>query len=134
MAGATDLRGRVVVAADRVLDRMRLTIAVMGAVRPYLAAMYHEAHHDKSKPMPHGPPEFMLQAQRDLHARLTALFEPYADQLAVPPETAAVALRSLTFGSARPELGLRPTLTADQIADLVLDGVRTRRTHGEKPC
>jgi AcrR family transcriptional regulator len=130
MAEATDLRERVVIAADRVLDRMRLTIAVMGAVRPYLAAMYHEAHHDKKKPMPHGPPEFMLQAQRDLHVRLTALFEPYADQLAVPPETAALALRSLTFGSARPDLGLRPMLTADQIADLVLDGVRTRGTHG----
>jgi AcrR family transcriptional regulator len=136
MAQAADLRERVVVAADRVLDRMRLTMAVMGAVRPYLAAMYHEAHRHQSgeqkKQVPHGPPEFMLKAQSDLHARLTVLFEPYADQLAVPPETAALALRSLTFGSARPELGLRPTLTADQIADLVLDGVRTRNTHGEK--
>ena len=42
------------------------------------------------------------------------------------PETAALALRSLTFGSARPELGLAPALTPDEIADIVLDGVRTR--------
>ena len=43
MAGAADLREAIVIAATRVLDRMRLTMAVMGAVRPYLAAMYHEA-------------------------------------------------------------------------------------------
>jgi AcrR family transcriptional regulator len=126
MAGADDLRERVVVAADRVLERMRLTMAVMGAVRPYLAAKYHEAAHSKKKAIPMGPPEFMLRAQRDLHERLTGLFTPYADELGVDPETAALALRSLTFGSARPELGLAPALTADEIADIVLDGVRTR--------
>src|SRR5215207_6406848 len=45
-------------AAGRVLDRMRLTMAVMGAVRPYLAAKFHEAAHAKKKKMPMGPPEF----------------------------------------------------------------------------
>jgi hypothetical protein len=105
----------------------------MGAVRPYLAAMYHEAHRDKKKQVPHGPPEFMLRAQSDLHQRLTGLFAPYADQLAVAPETAALALRSLTFGSARPELGMQPMLTPDQIADLVLDGVRTRHDPHQLP-
>ena len=69
----------------------------------------------------------MVKAQADLHDRLTALFEPYADELAVDPATAALALRSLTFGSARPERGMEPTLTPDQIADLVLDGVRPPR-------
>ena len=131
MSGAGDLRERIVIAATRVLERMRLTMAVMGAVRPYLAAMYHEAHTSKKKQVPFGPPEFMIQAQRDLHERLTSLFAPYADQLAVSPETAALALRSLTFGSARPELGLSPALTPDEIADLVLDGVRTRSTTRE---
>jgi AcrR family transcriptional regulator len=126
MAEAGDLRERVVVAADRVLERMRLTMAVMGAVRPYLAAKYHEAAHAKKKAIPLGPPEFMLRAQRDLHERLTGLFAPYADELGVDPETAALALRSLTFGSARPELGLAPALTPDEIADIVLDGVRAR--------
>jgi AcrR family transcriptional regulator len=132
MAEADDLRERVVAAATRVLDRMQLTMAVMGAVRPYLAAKYHEASKDKKEKIPLGPPEFMLKAQRDLHERLTSLFEPYADQLAVEPATAALALRSLTFGTARPELGLAPALTPDEIADLVLDGVRTRPTPREK--
>jgi AcrR family transcriptional regulator len=129
MAGCADLRERIVVAAERVLDRMRMTMAVMGAVRPYLAAQFHEAH-TKKKQVPFGPPEFMLQAQRDLHDRLTGLFAPYADELAVTPETAALALRSLTFGAARPEWGMKPALTPDEIADIVLDGVRTRHDPG----
>ena len=132
---AADLREAIVIAAGRVLDRMRLTMAVMGAVRPYLAAKYHEAAHAKKKSVPIGPPEFMLKAQRDLHERLTGLFAPYADELGVDPETAALALRSLTFGSARPELGMAPALTPDEIADIVLDGVRTRsksKTNGKK--
>ena len=133
MAETDDLRERIVFAAGRVLDRMRLTMAVMGACRPYLAAKYHEAHTSKKKSIPMGPPEFMLQAQRDLHERLTKLFTPYADQLAVAPETAALALRSLTFGSARPDLGLSPALTPDEIADLVLDGVRTRHESQHTP-
>jgi AcrR family transcriptional regulator len=132
IAEAGDLRECIVIAAERVLERMRLTIAVMGAARPYLAAKYHEAAHAKKKQVPVGPPEFMLKAHQDLHERLTGLFVPYADQLAVAPETAALALRSLTFGAARPELGMTPALTPGEIADLVLDGVRTRHADGGK--
>src|SRR4051794_6414845 len=75
-AEAADLREAIVVAAGRVLDRMRLTMAVMSAVRPYLAAKYHEAHARGDK-VPHGPPDFVIRAQQDLHERLTALFAPY---------------------------------------------------------
>ena len=129
LAGAADLRESVVIGAARILDRMRLTMAVMSAVRPYLAARIHEAARDKKK-IPLSPP-FMLKAQADLHDRLTGLFEPYADELAVDPATAALALRALTFGAARPEWGLAPALTPDQIADLVLDGVRRPSTPRE---
>jgi hypothetical protein len=76
-----------------------------------------------------GPPQFVLDAQAELHRRLTSIFEEHRDELAVEPEVAAVALRSLIFGASRPELGLNPALTADQIADLLLSGVATR---GEK--
>jgi AcrR family transcriptional regulator len=127
MAEHDDLRERVVIATARVLDRMRLTMSVLTAVRPYLAAKFHEAH-QRGEKAPMGPPPFMIQAQQDLHDRLTGLFEPYADDLAVDPKTAALALRCLTFGSARPELGMDPTLTPDEIADIVLDGVRKRPT------
>ncbi len=132
MAATDDLRDRVVLAAARVLDRMRLTMAVMVAVRPYLAAKFHEAQ-SRGEKVPFGPPPFVLRAQQDLHDRLTGLFEPYAAQLAVDPKTAALALRSLTLGSARPELGMDPALTPDEIADIVLDGIRTRPTAGPTP-
>jgi AcrR family transcriptional regulator len=132
IAGVEDLRERVVIVAGRILDRMRLTMAVMGAVRPYIAPKFHEDLH-KEKPALLRPPEFVVKAQQELHERLTGLFVPYADQLAVPPETAALALRSLTFGSARPELVMHPALTPDEIADLVLDGVRTRHEPQHPP-
>lgn len=123
MAGATDLRGQIVLAAQRVLDRMLLTMSVMVAVRPHLIQAFHEDEHSK-KHM--GPPAFVLKAQEDLHHRLTGLFEPHRDELAVEPEVAATALRSLIFGASRPELGMKAVLTADQIADIVLGGVLRR--------
>src|SRR6187200_1108116 len=45
MAGAGDLRAKVVVATGRVLDRMHLTMSVMIAVRPVLMQAFHEEHH-----------------------------------------------------------------------------------------
>jgi len=126
LAGVTDLRDGIVLVTNRVLDRMRLTMSVMMAVRPQLIAAFHEEKEAGRKPQI-GPPAFVLKSQEDLHVRLTHLFEPYADRLAVDPATAAIALRSLIFGAHRPELGMAPSLTTDQIADLVLGGVLARK-------
>ena len=125
MAGVEGLRDQVVIAATRVLERMHLTMSVMVAVRPHLMQVFHEEHHQAEKPRM-GPPDFVLKAQEDLHQRLTGLFEPHRDELSVEPEVAAVALRSLIFGASRPELGMAALLDAEQIADLLLDGVLTR--------
>lgn len=125
--GITDLREKVVVAAGRVLERMRLTMTVMAAVRPHLMAALHESQAEGTKPMM-GPPPFVLKAQEDLHRRLTAVFEPHREELATDPELAAIALRSLLFGAGRPELGLAPALGAEQIADFLLDGVLRRES------
>ncbi|WP_344151618.1 helix-turn-helix domain-containing protein [Nocardioides koreensis] len=129
MAGAEGLRAKVVVATERVLDRMRLTMSVMMAARQHLMAAHEAGEHQRTGPdgkPAFGPPPFVMQAQEDLHRRLTGLFEPHRDELAVEPSVAAVALRSLIFGASRPELGMTPALTPDQIADLLLDGVRRR--------
>jgi len=126
LAGVTDLREGIVLVTHRVLDRMRLTMSVMMAVRPQLMAAFHEEKQSGGKPQI-GPPAFVLKAQQDLHVRLTRLFDPYADRLAVDPDTAAIALRSLIFGAHRPELGMTPSLTPDQIADLLLGGVLSRK-------
>lgn len=120
--GQPDLRGKVVAAARRVQERMRLTMAVMVAVRVHLMA---EAHHDHHAKHP-GPPKFVLEAQEALHQQLTTLFEPHRDELAIEPAQAAVALRSLVFGASRPELGMKAVLTPDQIADVLLHGVLKR--------
>jgi AcrR family transcriptional regulator len=126
MAGVVELREQIVIAAGRVLDRMKLTMSVMMAVRPHLMAM-HEAHErELGKTPKFGPPEFVMRAQEDLHRRLVGLFEPHADELAVEPEVAAIALRSLIFGASRPELGMTAALTPEEIADLLLDGVGRR--------
>ncbi len=126
MRGLATLREKVVVAAQRVLDRMRMTMSVLFVVRRHLGASEEAHHHDKKH---FGPPQFVVDAQAELHRRLTGIFEQHRDELAVEPEVAAVALRSLIFGASRPELGMNPALSADQIADLLLSGVATR---GEK--
>jgi AcrR family transcriptional regulator len=123
MAEQTTLRDKVVVAGDRVLDRMRMTMSVMFAVRGHLMGSEELHRHDKKH---FGPPEFVLNAQTELHRRLTGIFEQHRDELAVEPEVAAIALRSLIFGASRPELGMTPALTAEQIADLLLQGVGKR--------
>lgn len=125
LEGVVELREKVVVAAGSVLQRMQLTMSVMVAVRPHLMATFHEEQ-EKVRPPRIGPPEFVVRAQEDLHARLTRLFEPHAEQLATSPEIAAIALRSLIFGASRPELGMTTILTAEQIADLLLGGVLRR--------
>ncbi len=68
----------------------------------------------------------MVRAQAELNDRLTRLFEAHRDELGVSPGVAAAALRSLIFGAGRFELGLGPSLTPTQIADLVLNGVLRR--------
>ncbi|HEU4567199.1 MAG TPA: helix-turn-helix domain-containing protein [Marmoricola sp.] len=118
-----DLRSKVVAAAERVQERMRLTMAVMVAVRVHLMAEAHADEHHRKHP---GPPGFVLEAQEALNQRLTALFEPHRDELAIEPAQAAVALRSLVFGASRPELGMKAVLTPDQIADVLLHGVLKR--------
>jgi AcrR family transcriptional regulator len=131
VAGAEGLRAQVVVVTARVLERMRLTMAVMMAVRQHLMALHAAAgagHDAKDGKRGFGPPPFVLRAQEDLHVRLTGLFERHRDELAIEPSVAALALRSLILGASRPELGLSAALTPDQIADLLLDGVRRRNS------
>ena len=122
MSEQADLHGKVVAAARRVQERMRLTMAVMIAVRAHLMAAHDSDRHHKHP----GPPTFVLEAQEALNERLTTLFEPHCDELAIEPAQAAVALRSLVFGASRPELGMKAVLTPEQIADVLLHGVLKR--------
>lgn len=125
IAGLATLGEKVVVVAERVQQRMHLTMSVMIATRSHLMAAHDHAKASERKP---GPPPFVIRAQADLNQRLTGLFEAHRDELAVKPDVAAAALRSLIFGAGRFELGLGPSLTPTQIADLVLNGVVRRKS------
>lgn len=122
MIGLSDLRTKVTVAAQRIQQRMHLTMSVMMAVRRHMTDSGEHPH----PPQRPGPPDFVVRAQTELNARLTAMFEPHRGELGVTPEVAASALRSLVFGSGRFELGLGPFLSPADIADLLLDGVLRR--------
>ena len=63
-------------------------------------------------------------ADQEAHDALTALVGADADQLRVPPEQAARLLRLITFAGSHPRITNAHPLTADEIVDLLLDGVR----------
>ena len=127
IAGVDDLRAKVRIAAERVIARMHLAMPVMLALRGHFIAHAREAHAKEHHHKP-GPPAFMADAQAELLQQLTSMFEPHRDQLTVAPEIAALALRSLIFGSSRGAFGPETVLTPDQIADLVLDGTLRKDT------
>jgi hypothetical protein len=79
----------------------------------------HGAHEARS-----GPPPFVREAHRALLEGLTALFERYRDELAVEPPRAALAVRALVLGSRQPWTDAADRLTGDEIATVLLAGVR----------
>jgi hypothetical protein len=78
----------------------------------------------------HGPPQFILDANKAVLEMLTEVFEEHRDELTVEPGTAALLLRTLVLGSRHPGVSQDELLTPDQIADALLDGVR-RPSRGE---
>ncbi|HET6651880.1 MAG TPA: helix-turn-helix domain-containing protein [Nocardioides sp.] len=126
-----DLPTKVRVTADLMLHRSDQVIAVLMAMRKHWMA------HAKEDESP-GPPAFVVQSHEALLERLTEVFEPHRDELAVTPERAALLLRTLVLGSRNP--GVRPEdrLTADEVAGVLLDGIHRPRStdpDGEgEPC
>lgn len=122
LADSTDLRASVREVIDRIRARMQHSMGVMLAVRQHLLEVRRETEHG---PPPGRPPGFIIEAQTELHQRLTSLFERHSDELATDPDTAARVLRALIFGSSRGEFG-SPRLTSQELTDLCLDGLRRR--------
>ena len=106
-AGEEDLRAKVRIAAGPG-DQPDAPGDVGDVRRPRPAHRARQGRPRQARPEDPGPPAFLRDAHTALHRQLTELFEPHADELAVPPETAALALRSLIFGSARAEFGMGP--------------------------
>jgi hypothetical protein len=75
---------------------------------------------------PPGPPQFMVEAERTLQEMLTEVFEPHRAEITVEPERAARLLRALVLGSRHPGGRREDRLTPEEVADVLLDGVRRR--------
>ncbi len=128
LAGVTDLRARVVVTAERLAARSEKVMAVLMALRGLWATGGPSA---RPKEQPPGPPQFVLDSHRELLDRLTEVFEPHRDELAVDPRRAALLLRTLVLGVRHPGTQPEEILTAEQVADVLLDGIRAPRA-GER--
>jgi len=78
-----------------------------------------------------GPPRAKRHTE-DLRRRgaalVTALVEPFADQLTVPPEEVARLLRLLTFSGSHPHISEGDLLTPEQIVSVLLDGTRKKES------
>lgn len=125
LAGITDLRQRVLVATEQMHARSEKVVAVMMALRGVWLSQAAEGRHQDHPP---GPPQFVLDAHRALLDRLTEVFEPHRAELSVEPAKAALLLRTLVLGVRHPGADQEHMLTPDEIADALLDGIRSRPT------
>lgn len=124
--GVTGLRQRVLVAAERLNERAEMVMAVMMAMRAAFASC--EVQHTDRRPRG-GPPQYVLDSQHALLELLTRVFAPHADELSVPPRTAALLLRALVLGVRHPGGGGQE-LTPGDIVDALLDGITDRKERG----
>ncbi len=132
LSGCSDLRAKILVTADHLLERSQRVMAVLiltrGAwVQDKAQDKAQDKDHDKTH-SPGRPPRFIIEANRALMAGLTELFEPHREELSVEPEVAASVLRTLVLGSRHPGAPADLLLTPDDVADVMLDGIRRRST------
>ena len=124
LGSAPTLRRKVQLTVEQMVERARRVMLVMTALRGLLIseANSRSAEH---RPLPPGPPRFLVDAARDLHQALTELvFVPHLDELCVPPDRAARAMRSLVMGAWHPGTADDELLTPGEITDLLLHGVQ----------
>jgi AcrR family transcriptional regulator len=125
LAGHDDLRERVRITTERMIERSDRVMVVMMALRRIWMSQ------PPKRRKPDGPPAFFAEANKNLQAMLTRVFEPHRAELAVDPSTAATVLRTLVLGSRHPGVDPDTRLTAEQIVDVLLDGIRTRTEKGD---
>ena len=125
-----DLRDKIRLVVDRMQETSRRAMSVLMVLRQHLGQHPEAGHLPKPGTDPKGPPEFIVRANEVLFERLVFIFDQHRDELRTDPETAALVLRSLVFGSQHPGMTGPQPLTPDQITDVVLHGVSRKDT----PC
>jgi AcrR family transcriptional regulator len=130
MAALTDietLRGKVLVTTERMMARSEKVMVVLMALRRIWMSQPHDKHRAHANPR-----TFFEESNRSLHEMLTDVFAPHRDELDVEPETAATLLRTLVLGSRHPGSDPAQRLSAEQITDALLDGVRRHDGAGRR--
>lgn len=124
LAGLDDLHDKVRVTAEHMGARSERVMAVMMPLRRAWAAQGEHLHGRPAGPgQLAGPPDCVLDAHAALLDQLTEVFEPHRDELAVPPQRAALLLRTLVLGSRHPSARPQDRLTGDEVADVLLRGI-----------
>jgi AcrR family transcriptional regulator len=82
---------------------------------------------------PNNPGDNRITNERIL-AAVAAVLEPDHDQFRLPVVEVARLIRLLTFSATHPTISDGTPLTAEQIASVVLNGVRRDPASGELPC
>lgn len=114
------LRDRLVAVVEVLQERLRNVIGLMMAMRMQRPPL-------KQKVGPGGTsPQEAAEQNRRILAAVSAVIGPDADQLRLPVGEVAHLIRLLTFSASHPLISDGHLLTAEQIADVLLDGVRTR--------
>jgi len=112
------LRERLIEVVALLQERLRGVITLMLALR-----MSRPPGKQELEATGRPPQRAIDQNLRILNA-VAAVLEPDADQLRLPPFEAAHIIRLLTFSASHPLISDGRTLTAEQITDIVLDGIR----------
>lgn len=112
------LRERVIAMAEMFQERLRGIITLMMAMRMTRPPFKQQSN-------PDGTP---LQAAREQNERIlaasVALLKPDEDEFRLPLDQVAHVMRLLIFSATHPMISDGNMLSAEQIADVVLDGVR----------
>ncbi|MFJ9391527.1 TetR/AcrR family transcriptional regulator [Nocardioides sp. NPDC101246] len=119
--GKTDIEDKLRAVIDLLTASSQRGVLVMMAVR---SAVMEQPDPEGVRPQ-HGPPKFLIEANKALVDNLTRLvFEPHVNELRLPPRKAALVLRSLTIGALLPGLNrTNQPLSSEDVIDVLLGGI-----------
>jgi AcrR family transcriptional regulator len=118
---------------DTTLPLRERTVEVVRIVQRRLTSVFNLFFALRMFGPPSKPEGYRATNDQILNA-VAAVLEPDRDQFRYPVSEVARLIRLLTFSGTHPTISDGHPLTAEQIAAVVLDGVRRTDQSGETPC